>query len=400
LRLWQQARTWTAKVAALCAVALALAACAPTAAPASPAPARAPASDAPTGASGSAPPAAPADWPGRADWEATVAAARAEGVVVVSGPSSDLWRNVLVTFEQDYPGIRAEVTAMNSRTFWPRWEQERKADQYLWDLRVGGPDPVVYEYMEAGLLEPVRPLLVLPEVVDDSKWLGGLDALFADKARRYIPAFNAQLNYPAFVNRDAVPEPEFASLEELVNPKWRGKITIQEPRGGGSGQGQLALFLAVYGEGFVRDLLTKQDIVATGDTRQLTEWVIRARYPIGVGVRSYDLLLFEQEGLKTNVRPVPRSATTISSGSAGIQLLTRAPHPNASKIFINWLLTQSAQERLSRAIQENSRRLDVAPGDPDSVATPEQAAQAIVSLGEDFMPMRRRAGELAAELLR
>ena len=33
-------------------------------------------------------------------------------------------------------------------------------------------------------------------------------------------------------------------------------------------------------------------------------------------------------------------------------------------------------------------------------ATPEQAATAYVSLSEEFMPMRKRAGELATELLR
>ena len=291
-----------------------------------------------------------------------MAAARAEGTVVVSGPSSDLWRNVLVTFEQDYPGIKAEVTAMNSRTFWPRLEQERNAGQYLWDLRVGGPDPVVYESMATGLLEPVAPH---PRPAG-----GGGRWQVAGRPRRALrrqgAALHPRLQRPAqlsgVVNRDAIPEPEVASLDDLVNPKWKGKLALQEPRGGGSGQGQLALFLELYGEGFVRDLLTKQDIVATGDTRQLTEWVIRARYPIGIGVRTYDLLLFEQEGLKTNVRPVPRSVPTLSSGSAGIQLLAALLHPNAAKVFVNWLLTQPVQERLSHTIQEDSRRLDVAPG--------------------------------------
>jgi ABC-type Fe3+ transport system substrate-binding protein len=351
------------------------------------------------GASGAASSAA-TDWPGRADWDATVAAARGEGTVVVSGPSSELWRNVLVTFEQDYPGIKAEVTAMNSRTFWPRLEQERKAGQYLWDLRVGGPDPIVYESLDSGLFEPVRPLLVLPEVTDDGKWLGGLDGLFADKAKRFVPAFTAQLSYSAFANRDLVPESEINALDDLVNPRWKGKITMQEPRGGGSGQGQLAVFLATYGEDFVRDLLTKQDVVVTGDTRQLTEWVIRGRYPIGIGVRSYDVLLFEQEGIKTNVRPVASGMAALSSGSAGIQLLSHAPHPNATKVFINWLLSRDVHARLTQAIQENSRRLDVPPGDPATQPTPEQAAGAIQTLSEEFMPMRKRAGDLANELLR
>ena len=42
------------------------------------------------------------------EWQKTVAAAKQEGKVVVSGPTRELWRKVLVSFEQEFPGIRVE----------------------------------------------------------------------------------------------------------------------------------------------------------------------------------------------------------------------------------------------------------------------------------------------------
>src|SRR5205823_14187945 len=148
---------WLRRLGAPALVGIALlwaGACAP-AAPAS-APAAAP------------PPAGPQPAGGPSDWDTVVAAARQEGKLVISAPTGQLWREALQSFEQDYPGISLELTGGNSRDFWPRLFQERDAGQYLWDLRVGGPDPEVFDARDSGALDSVRPLLALPEVTDES----------------------------------------------------------------------------------------------------------------------------------------------------------------------------------------------------------------------------------------
>ena len=45
-------------------------------------------------------------------------------------------------------------------------------------------------------------------------------------------------------------------------------------------------------------------------------------------------------------------------------LVNNAPHPNAAKVFINWLLTKEGQMAWTTNTQTNSRRKDVPPGDP------------------------------------
>ena len=333
-----------------------------------------------------------------AEWEETVAAAKREGTVVLSGPTRELWRRVLMTFEQDFPEIEVQYTGANSRDFWPRVYRERELGQYLWDLRVGGPDPQVYAAKDKGVLDPVRPLLLLPEVVDESKWAGGLDGIFFDKEKKYVVGFANFVSFMAYVNRDIIPETEFQSIADLTNPRWKGKIVIQDPRGG-AGLNSLQVMLKLYGEDFLKDLLTQQDLVVTSDLRQETEWLIRGRYPIAIGLVPDAFLVFQEQGLKFNIKSLKDSGRSVSTGTAGIQLLNRTLHPNAAKVYINWLLTKEVQTRISAATHQNSRHLEVPPADPEAVPDPQRLDAYIPSQVEELLPIRQRAQQLTIELL-
>ncbi len=348
-----------------------------------------------------APAAAPAR-PGAAagtEWDSTVAAAKQEGALVISAPASELWRQALSTFSRDHPEIKLELTGANSRDFWPRLFEERRAGTYLWDLRVGGPDPQVYQARDEGMLDPVRSLLVLPEVVDDSKWLGGLDGIWADKGRTHLLAFLRTGSVVAYVNRDLVPESDFRSATDLLDPRWKGKIVLQDPRGG-SGLGDLTVLLITQGEDFVRRLLSEQAVVVTSDTRQQAEWVARGRYPIGIGVVSHVLKLLQDSGVGQSVKPLKEGPRSASIGVGGVQLMNKAPHPNAAKVFINWLLTQQVEAEVTKIVGLNSLRLDVPPGDAEQVIDPAQASRYIAHQTEEYRPLREKAQQLAAELLK
>ena len=346
----------------------------------------------------SAPAASPAA--GReAEWEKIVAAARQEGKVLVSGPTREMWRNVLLSFEEDFPDIKVEYVGANSRDYWPRVFREREFGQFLWDLRVGGPDPEVYEAKDKGILDPVRPLLVLPEVADPKNWVGGFDRMFFDKEKKYVVGFANFVSFMVYVNRDFIPETELGSVRDLTNPRWKGKIVIQDPRGG-SGLNSLEVFLKIYGEDDLRNLLMKQDVVVTNDIRQQAEWVIRGRYPIGIGLVPDIFLVFEEQGLRFNIRVLKDSGNSISTGTAGIQLLNRAPHPNAAKVYINWLLTKKVQTRMAAATKQNSRRVDVRAADPEALPDPSRVDSYILSQAEELLPVRQRAQQLAKEFLR
>src|SRR5262249_38862116 len=313
-------------------------------------------------------------------------------------PPGDLWRKAIATFEQDYPGIRMELTGVNSRDYWPRVFQERQGGQYLWDLRVGGPDPDSYGALQQGVFDPIRPLLILPDVTDDSKWLGGLDFLFVDLEHRYFPGFVADAQTAFYVNRDVVPESELRSDTQLLDPRFRGRIVLADPRGG-SGLGRLTMLYVFRGEDYVRELLTKQDVTVTGDNRQLVDWVVRGRYPIGVGLTRDLLSQFQAEGLGRNVRTLDEGPKALSPGFGGIQLLNRPPDPNAAKLFVNWLLSREAQTRISETVGVNSRRVDVPVADPTSAPDPARLHEYARHQDEELLPQRERTQELALELV-
>jgi ABC-type Fe3+ transport system substrate-binding protein len=332
-------------------------------------------------------------------WDDVVAAAKQEKKVVVSGPANPLWRNLITGLSKDYPDIQIEYTGGDSRDFWPRIEQERKGGQYLWDVRIGGPDPQVFAALQQRVLEPVGPLLILPEVTDESKWLGGWQQFYADKAGKYLPGFLADVSRPIYVNRDAIPEPQIQSEQDLLKADYKGKILLQDPRGG-AGLGFLTTFLKIDGEPFVRQLLS-QNLVISGDNRQIAEWIVRSRQPIAIGLRNYDLLVFQQQGQGSNVKPVDGvKALPLSIGSGGIQMLTKAPHPKATQVLINWLLTAKTQKELAQAVQQNSRRLDVPPGAADEVVDPKRLDQYVAHQTEDLLPLREQAVRIAAEMLK
>jgi iron(III) transport system substrate-binding protein len=331
------------------------------------------------------------------DWEQTLAAAKREGKLVITSQPSDSYRLPLMSFEEDYPDIKVEYIGLTAPNFWPRLNQERAAGQYLWDLRIGGPDPTVFRARDEGVLDPLRPVLMLPEVLDDSRWLEGLDGLFSDLGKEYVITFFAAESVTQFVNRDILPDRELPSSRELLDPKFKGKVAMGDPRGG-PGLGQSTLLLVAYGDDYLASLMSKQDTVYTQDLRQLAEWIVRGRYPVAIGLPKYHLEPFHEQGLGRNIKPLPGPLGLTNAGG-GIQLLNRAPHPNAAKVYVNWLLTPKAQAAIAKATLFNSRRLDVPPGDPNAIVDPTRINEYVPYQHEKLMPARARAEQLGKELL-
>src|SRR5574340_1129177 len=233
------------------------------------------------------------------EWKKVVEAAKKEGKIVISGAPGEGWRKSLVDlFQQEYPEITVEFTASSGRAFGQRVRQERALGKKLWDLRSGGSDTAL-DAKRNGFLAPIRPLL-LPEIADDGKWIGGLNGLFSDREKKYIFGFTLYNEPTAYVNRDLVKESDLKSVDQLIDPKFRGKIVILTPTAGSTLQA-LGHMAFMYGGDFIRELLSKQDVIVTDDNRQQVEWVVRGKYPIAIGFSRTLLVPFEKQGLGRNV---------------------------------------------------------------------------------------------------
>jgi iron(III) transport system substrate-binding protein len=331
------ARRWALGITA---AALVTACAAPAAGPSASAPRPAPAQGtAPSSGAPLATGAARPEW--QAEWERTLALARQEGVVAVNVIPGQLFRDWLARFEQAYPGITLELTSMEGAPFAARVVAERHGGQYLRDVYVGGATTANTVLKASGALDPVKSALILPEVLDDTKWLGGFDEGFTDLEATYTYDFYVELVPTVYVDRDFVSEAELNRVEDLLDPRWRGRLTIYDPRQAGKGAADGGHFIQVRGEDWWRQLLA-QDLVVTNDRRQQVEWAVRGRYPIGVSISNTAVPEFQQQGVGLKLVPLayrtPMGARL--SMTNNVALYNRAPHPNAARVFINWLLSR------------------------------------------------------------
>jgi ABC-type Fe3+ transport system substrate-binding protein len=358
-----------------------------------------PAPAAPRASAPPAPAAASAPAAG-SDWDQVVAAAKAEGSVVCACPAHPGSRPVLQTFAQAYPEIKLEYNPVAIRDLGPRVKAERAGGQYLWDLYVGGPSQEVYDFKDAGFLDPIRTALLLPEVRDETRWNGGFQAAFHDVDQQYVFAYY-QTADSYQVNRDLIPRGELETVRELLDPKYRGKMAWNDPRGGGPGSNRLGFIYYKLGENGVRQVLVDQQPAIAPNDQLIAEWAARGQYPILFGLAQQRLQPFRAQGLALNVQNAGNDPEVAydAAGGGGVVLFSRAPHPNAAKVFLNWLLTAEVQAPLSKGSEANSRRVDVPFVDTDGVIR--QGEPYVTAQSEDFIKKYRLPSvELAKQHLR
>ena len=294
------------------------------------------------------------------EWEKVVAAAKKEGKVAVIGPVGADRRDVLVEPFQKKYGITVEYFSDRGSGIGPRLTAERGAGQYLWDVAITGTTTGLLVLLPGGMLDAMEPALILSDVKDPKQWRGG--ALeFADSRRRFLVMTPSQRG-TLFVNPKVTNPQDIKSYKDLLNPKWRKKLVLDDPTRAGPGQATFTFFYLhpELGPNFIR-ALAKQEPLVLRDYVQEMDAVIKEKYSVLIGVSD----IVAEERLKDGL-PIaildPRQlkeGSDVSPGSGGLGFFNRAPHPNAAKVYINWLLSKDGQTGFARVNGYISGRLDV-----------------------------------------
>ena len=302
------------------------------------------------------------------DWPQVIAAARKEGKVVVNTFPGDGYKRALKAFTLAYPDIKLEHTSLHSQDFAPRILQERQASLFTWDVATIPTSTALQVLRPAGVWDPVKPVIVLPEVTDDAGWDGGFErgfTLVKDRALAY--GFCSVRGAGIAVNTDLVKE-EIKGLTDLLNPKWKGKLLLPDVRTMGDSFWSMTSARLNLGDDIIKKLFVDQEPALSRDTRQIAEFMVRGRYPLALGVNPLLLSQFQRQGVGKNLKILHfPEMDTMNSSSSTVWVINRAPHPNAAKVFVNWLLTKDAQVVWAREIETNSRRVGVEPGNPSLV---------------------------------
>ena len=294
------------------------------------------------------------------EWDRLLDAAKKEGSVSLIGPTGADRRDSLTETFQKRFGIAVEYHSDSGAGIFPRVSAERKAQRYLWDAVVTGTTTGLENLAPARILEPIEPLLILPEVKDLKLWRGG--ALeFLDPGRQVLVMTPFQRG-TLFINPTLASAKEFKTYKALLEPKWKGKIVSDDPRKSGPGQTTFTFFYLhpELGPEYIRGL-GRQGITLVKDNAQGINMVGQGRFPAAIGLS--DSLVEERMKLGVPIAIIdPRQikeGTGTSPASGGLSVFSRAPHPNATTIYVNWLLSKEGQTIYARATGYISNRLDV-----------------------------------------
>jgi ABC-type Fe3+ transport system substrate-binding protein len=116
--------------------------------------------------------------------------------------------------------------------------------------------------------------------------------------------------------------------------------------------------LRIKGEPFLAKLAA-QEMTVGRNLRQLGEAVARGKSAISIGVSYYTYSPFIKAGLPVKSISNIKEGYYAGTGSGNLAVLKNAPHPNAAKVFVNWLLSRDGQTAFTKALGQPTRRLDV-----------------------------------------
>jgi iron(III) transport system substrate-binding protein len=291
------------------------------------------------------------------EWQETLAAAKKEGVVSVWGPPGTWARKTLAeAFNKTYPDIKVDYQAVSGSSGWPKFARERIAGLYTVDVHVGGTGTAADVLYGEKVLEPIEPALILPEVKDKKHWWDGRHH-YSDPENKYIFVFIIDSS-PAIAYNTQMDHPkQLKSYADLLDLKWEGKIVMHDPRVRGPGSARWLFYVQSMGQEFVKKLA--KQLVLTRDFRQGPEWVATGKYPIATGISDVETREFAKKGAPIAQIPYLKEGANLTAGWGTANLLTRAPHPNAAKVYINWLLSKEGQLAWQTETTDNSARIDI-----------------------------------------
>ena len=280
----------------------------------------------------------------KAEWEQTLAAAKKEGEISFYG--SQGYEKVFELFQKKYPEIKVNsVTNLRGSEHGQRVMTERRAGKYLVDLFINGVVTPIQVYLKANILEPIRPALILPEVIDESKWWESKHH-YADPEGKYIFVFQGNVHggENAF-NTKLVNPKEIKSYWDFLDPKWKGKIVAYDLNRVSTVAHALRFIYnhPDLGPEFVKRFFSEMEIVYSRDERQMIDW-------LGAGKFHFAFFVSDIEDAAKQGLPVKffepgqfKEGAFVGPSQGGVNLFKNAPHPNAARVAINWLLSQEGQ---------------------------------------------------------
>lgn len=303
-------------------------------------------------------------------WDAIVAKAKQEGTVVVYGTGSlrgSEGQQIAQMFKDKY-GITVENIAGAGSPTMQRVQTEIGANQASADAVFLSP-PWPGTFQNAGLYQSLKdePLPVFSE--NSSVWK--LDPTAMSKDLLFVPVRPSYPSAHVMVNTTLLAQADYpTSFADLAtNPKFKGKIMWVDPQTTQDLAFKYTLW-GYVGKALTLDdmwkIYTNQNVFLVADPGKEPDALAQGQAAIAVGVAGFESVVSEG----APIQAVRFAGEPVVSNVDTIGMVTKATHPNAAMVFINWLLSADGQQALVDVGHYRTLRAGMSDGLPSSLANP------------------------------
>jgi iron(III) transport system substrate-binding protein len=279
-------------------------------------------------------------WPQAADTAKLIEGAKKEGELVIYG-TTDLRQATLLNdrFRQKYPFIDVKLQRLTSDNLYPRVIAETRSGKFLSDILQNNTLGMYFlkrgnfftHYLSA------EDRFYPSEFKDQGYWT-------TTSTNVHVIGYNTRA-----VARDKLPR----RWEDLLDPVWKGRMLVS-PR-----EQWFAWILQIMGKekglNYMRGLAKQSPAVRRESTAMRAQLVIAGESDLDIDSTFSVLTPLMRNGAPVGWTTLgPTLVVPVGHGIA-----VRAPHPNAAKLFIDFVLSREAQ-RLVLSFDRNSARTDLA----------------------------------------
>jgi len=261
---------------------------------------------------------------------ALITAATKEGQVTwYTSADLQLAEKVGKAFEQKFPGIRARVERAGGERIFSRVAQEYAAGLHVPDAVSTGDAAQFLVWKRQGLLAAYVPEDVARHIPAEHRDPDGLYATV--RSSLCVMAYNTQL-----VSSAAAPK----SFADLLDPKWKGKIVKAHPSYSGTIMTSTYQMVREVGWTYL-ERLARQQLLQIQSATDTPKKVVLGERPVMADGNESNVLLLKEAGQPIEVVYPNEGTPSIVQPSA---VFAAAPHPNAARLFQNYLFSVEGQE--------------------------------------------------------
>jgi iron(III) transport system substrate-binding protein len=285
-----------------------------------------------------------AGWAQASPNQKLVEAAKKEGeLVYYTTMTLDQSKIVTDRFEKKY-GIKATLFRTGGGPLLNKIFTEARGGRYDWDVVVGRGEmvlPLIERKLVDSYLSPETKMIEEQLVDKQGYWT-------AYYVNSYVLGWNTKL-----VKKQDVPK----TYEELLNPRWKGGQISLDTEAYGMMEGLKRVWGREKGINYFKRLAALDPVLKRGNTERV-QLVVAGEYPLIIAYNQ-TLQRMNSRGAPVDWLPLEPSVTQVNP----IMLAAKAPHPNAARLFYDFVLSKEGQEML-RGFQRIPVRKDVEPDPP------------------------------------